>query len=153
LEPPEVVLGAPVLREGLHRRQLHALRLICDGLPFGPARGRDTRTQVLEVRLGDVDRERPELGRDRHVGLLSAWFGDATNMRFVDQPSLLFSSATSQPWKPLVSCQVSFLTPGPGALDDPDRLVIKPDPASKSGRAVRTIGWSYGKPDHRCDHP
>jgi hypothetical protein len=27
-------------------------------------------------------------------------------------------------------------------LDDPDRLVITPDPASKSGRAVRTIGWS-----------
>jgi hypothetical protein len=28
------------------------------------------------------------------------------------------------------------------ALDDPDRLAITPDPASKSGRAVRTIGWS-----------
>jgi len=29
------------------------------------------------------------------------------------------------------------------ALDDPDRVVITPDPASKSGRAVRTICWSY----------
>jgi hypothetical protein len=29
------------------------------------------------------------------------------------------------------------------ALHDPDRVVITPDPASKSGRAVRTIGWSY----------
>ena len=29
------------------------------------------------------------------------------------------------------------------ALDDPDRVVITPDPASKSGRGVRTIGWSY----------
>ena len=29
------------------------------------------------------------------------------------------------------------------ALDDPDRLAITPDPASKSGRAVQTIGWSY----------
>ena len=29
------------------------------------------------------------------------------------------------------------------ALDDPDRLVITPDPATESGRAVRTIGWSY----------
>ena len=29
------------------------------------------------------------------------------------------------------------------ALDDPDRVVITRDPASKSGRAVRTIGWSY----------
>ena len=29
------------------------------------------------------------------------------------------------------------------ALDDPDRVIITPDPASKSGRAVRTIGWSF----------
>ena len=29
------------------------------------------------------------------------------------------------------------------ALDDPARVVITPDPASKSGRAARTIGWSY----------
>ena len=28
-------------------------------------------------------------------------------------------------------------------IDDPERLVIMPDPASKSGRAVQTIGWSY----------
>ncbi|MHB8186451.1 MAG: hypothetical protein ACYDDU_10265 [Dermatophilaceae bacterium] len=28
-------------------------------------------------------------------------------------------------------------------LDDPDRVVITPDPASKSGLAVRTIGWSH----------
>ena len=28
-------------------------------------------------------------------------------------------------------------------LDDPDRVVVTPDPASKPGRAVRTIGWSY----------
>jgi hypothetical protein len=29
------------------------------------------------------------------------------------------------------------------ALEDPDRLDMTSDPASKSGRAVRTIGWSY----------
>lgn len=29
------------------------------------------------------------------------------------------------------------------ALEDPDRVVITPDPASKSGRTVRTIGWSH----------
>jgi len=29
------------------------------------------------------------------------------------------------------------------ALHDPDRVVMTPDPASTSGRAVRTIGWSY----------
>lgn len=28
------------------------------------------------------------------------------------------------------------------AWDDPDRLVIDPDPASKSGRTIRVIGWS-----------
>ena len=28
------------------------------------------------------------------------------------------------------------------ALADPDRVVIKPDPASKSGRGVRIIGYS-----------
>lgn len=26
--------------------------------------------------------------------------------------------------------------------DDPDRLVIDPDPASESGRTIRVIGWS-----------
>lgn len=32
------------------------------------------------------------------------------------------------------------------ALDDPDALVFDPDYASKSGRSIRTIGWSasYG---------
>ena len=29
------------------------------------------------------------------------------------------------------------------ALRDPERLVIEPDPASKSGRSVRVIGWSH----------
>ncbi|MGA8044928.1 MAG: hypothetical protein WCA30_01555 [Dermatophilaceae bacterium] len=28
------------------------------------------------------------------------------------------------------------------ALDDPNRLVITPDPSSLSGRTVRVIGWS-----------
>lgn len=28
-------------------------------------------------------------------------------------------------------------------LEDPERVVIVPDPASKSGRGVRTIGWSH----------
>lgn len=28
------------------------------------------------------------------------------------------------------------------ALSDPDRLVLDPDPASKSGRGTRTIGYS-----------
>lgn len=28
------------------------------------------------------------------------------------------------------------------ALDDPNRLVIDPDPASRSGRTIRVVGWS-----------
>lgn len=28
------------------------------------------------------------------------------------------------------------------AWDDPDRLVIDPDPAPESGRTIRVIGWS-----------
>ncbi len=28
------------------------------------------------------------------------------------------------------------------ALSDPDAVVLDPDPASKSGQSVRTIGWS-----------
>ena len=55
-----VVLCRPIARECLHRRELRALRDICDGLLFGPARGRDARTQVLEFRLGRLDRERPD---------------------------------------------------------------------------------------------
>jgi hypothetical protein len=50
-----VVLGLPVARDRLDRRQLHALRRVVDGLLLGPARGGDARTQVLEVGLGEVD--------------------------------------------------------------------------------------------------
>jgi len=57
-----VVLGQPVARDRLDRRQLHALRGIRDTLLLGPAHGRETRAQVLEVRLGDVDRERADRG-------------------------------------------------------------------------------------------
>ena len=76
-----VVICRPVARERLDRRQLHALRMIFDELPVGPACGSDTRTQRLEFLLrGDRDRERPDrcdvrrpFGRARHEGLLG-WF-------------------------------------------------------------------------------
>src|SRR5919106_3215202 len=71
-----VVLRRPIARECLDRRELHALRRIIDGLLFWPARRRDARTQVLEIRLGGLEREWPDrcgfrrlLDRDRHVGL------------------------------------------------------------------------------------
>ena len=55
-----VVLGRPVASERLHRRELHALRKIFDGLLLGPARGHDARTQVVEIGLGHLDRERAD---------------------------------------------------------------------------------------------
>ena len=60
LDPPKVVLGAPVPHECLHRRQLHALRSIFDRLLLGQTRRDDARTQILDFRLGDLDRERPD---------------------------------------------------------------------------------------------
>ena len=56
LAPAPVVLLRPVARERLHRREPRALRQICDGLLFGPARGQDARTQVIQIRLGDLPR-------------------------------------------------------------------------------------------------
>src|SRR5215208_5384739 len=64
-----VVLVVPVARERLHRRQLHALRGILDGLLLGPARRRDARPQVLELRLRDADVE----GADGGVLGRCAW--------------------------------------------------------------------------------
>ena len=55
-----VVLGRPVASEVLHERERHALRVIVDGLLFGPARGRDSGTQVVEIPVADLDRERPD---------------------------------------------------------------------------------------------
>src|SRR4051794_34053900 len=60
-----VVLFRPVAREGLHRREPRALRVILDGLPLGEARRGDTRPQVLEVRFGGLDRERADRGVGR----------------------------------------------------------------------------------------
>ena len=72
-----VVLVVPVARDRLHRRQLHTLRGILDALLLGPARRGDPRPQVLEVRLGELDRERPDFAAtrcpfdsDSHVVLL-----------------------------------------------------------------------------------
>ena len=73
-DAPEVVLAAPVARERLHRRELHALRLVRDGLLLGPARGRDAPAEVVQLLLGDIDLEGADLcgtrgliGGDGHV--------------------------------------------------------------------------------------
>jgi hypothetical protein len=60
LDPTEVVVVRPVPGELLDRRQLHALRPILDELLAWPARGGDARTQVIEICLGGLDRERPD---------------------------------------------------------------------------------------------
>jgi hypothetical protein len=60
LDLAPIVFLRPIARERLNRLELYALRLICNGLLFRPARGRDARTQRLEVRLGGLDRERPD---------------------------------------------------------------------------------------------
>ena len=79
-----VVLGRPVASEVLHERERHALRIILDGLLFGPPCGLDPGTQVVEIRRGGLDRERPDRcefrrlrGDDRHVGLLLWGFCDS----------------------------------------------------------------------------
>src|SRR5215213_312445 len=57
LHLPPVVLRCPITRECLHRRQLHPLRLIGDGLPFRPAHRHDALAQVVEVRLRSLEAE------------------------------------------------------------------------------------------------
>src|SRR5262245_59207005 len=60
LDPPEVVVGAPVAREFPQRRQLHALRPIGDELLAGPAYRRETAAEVGQVLFGYVDLERAD---------------------------------------------------------------------------------------------
>src|SRR4029077_6848650 len=54
-----VVLGRPILREGLNRGELHALRLIRDRLAIGPLCRVDASTQFGELRFRNVHLKRP----------------------------------------------------------------------------------------------
>src|SRR5215203_6903385 len=78
-----VVIRRPVACEFLHRRERHALGLICDGLLFGPLRGRDAATEVDECRFRNVDPEAADFGTG-HGGL--DWGHGA--LLFVDRASL-----------------------------------------------------------------
>jgi hypothetical protein len=62
LDTPEVVLIDPVARERLQRLQLDALRSIGDELLAGPARGGDAASQIIDLRFGNPDAERPNFG-------------------------------------------------------------------------------------------
>ena len=52
-----VVVCRPIAREFPHRRELHALRLIRDRLPFGPSRGGDAPAEFDEFRFRNIDGE------------------------------------------------------------------------------------------------
>ena len=57
-----VVLRLPVAGELPHRRELHALGLVRDGLLLGPLGGCDASTEIVEGFVGNVDVERADLG-------------------------------------------------------------------------------------------
>src|SRR5215467_10603267 len=62
-----VVVGRPVAREVLYRRQLHTLRPIGDEFLGWPARRIDAAAQLVEFALSYFDSERP----DRALGARS----------------------------------------------------------------------------------
>ena len=71
LAPAPVVLGRPVAREVLYRRQLHTLRPIGDEFPGRPARRIDAAAQLVDLALRYFDPERPDRAlraRSRGVG-------------------------------------------------------------------------------------
>jgi hypothetical protein len=59
-----VVFRRPVVREGAHRRELHALRLIIDRLPLGRPPRRDPPPEIRDRLFGHIDLKRPD-GRIR----------------------------------------------------------------------------------------
>src|SRR5262249_46065548 len=67
LDPAEVVLGAPVARQCLNRRQLDALGLIKDRLLLGPASRCDAPAKVFQLALRNLDRKWPDLGSGTHL--------------------------------------------------------------------------------------
>ena len=56
---PPVVVRAPVAHELLQLRELHALRLVGDGLLVGPARRRNAPAKIDELLLRNIDLEGP----------------------------------------------------------------------------------------------
>src|SRR6476620_7785612 len=94
LDAPKVVVGRPVARQLLNRRQLHALRPISDKFLAGPARRRNPSTQVvqgltrnlnlkgMDVYAG-VDRathEQPPLGGKGAESRETAWLGGTSRL-------------------------------------------------------------------------
>ena len=98
-----VVLGRPVARELLHRRQLHALRPILDELLGGPACRRDAAAQVVDLLLWNLDLERPNLvDVDGGAHSASLVFPSPDGLRLVTPRSLICLGGTSRPGNALV---------------------------------------------------
>src|SRR5215204_2982617 len=57
---PPLVIGCPVLGEFLNRRELHALRFICNCFPIGPQGRRDAAAELDDCMVRNVDVERPD---------------------------------------------------------------------------------------------
>ena len=71
-----VVLRRPIAREGLHRRELHALRCVRDRFPFGPPGRVDAPAQFEQFRFRNIHLKRANRGP---VGnLLGASFGNSS---------------------------------------------------------------------------
>ena len=78
LEPPPVIFGAPVPHEFLELRERRSLGSVINRLSVGPARRGDASTQLVDLRLRDLDAERPDccgtgwlLACGRHAPLLA----------------------------------------------------------------------------------
>src|SRR5687768_14079669 len=67
-----VVIARPVAGEFLDGRELHALRVVCDGLLLRQARGRDTAAEIDDRLFGNVHPEGANgvvLGNGSHLSL------------------------------------------------------------------------------------
>ena len=69
-----VVIRRPIARERLNRRELHALRGVRDGFPFGPPCRLDAPAQFGQLRLRNIDTKRTNRGLVSR--LLAASFGN-----------------------------------------------------------------------------
>ena len=58
-----VIVGPPIAREFLYRRELHALGFIRHGFTLGPTRRRDAPAQFVDVRLRKVDGDGADLSQ------------------------------------------------------------------------------------------
>ncbi len=101
---PPVVVGLPVARELLHRRQLHALRAIFDQLLGGQARRGDPAAQLGELLFGSVDLEGTDLGLGGGAHHDLPWLVDAV------PDDLLSGSGT---WARDYACRVGLSNKSP----------------------------------------